>query len=344
MKVSIIVPVYNTEEHILRKCLNSLVSQTLSDMEILIVDDGSASLCAAVCDEYSGNFPYTKTVHTENQGVSAARNTGISLACGEYLMFVDADDWLEADTVKRYYAYAQIHQLDIVLSGCALVGQERDRASFAKQSRLFTPQTKRELQRAILDNNPEYLQMWPMSPWAKLFRAEFVHAHRLAFAVGLKRMQDNLFCLQALECTERVGYLACAGYYYRQTDSSVCHKFNPDYRQIFESVLAQFKHFAESTSVPALFMRSYYVKGIIILITEYPQLYYLHPDNPQNRKALCREYMHLCQSKPYAEIIRQVRVMDCHCAYRVFCFVLKRGWYRIAWSLLILQRKKSQLL
>lgn len=343
MKLSIIVPVYNTEEHILRECLDSLVSQTLSDIEILVIDDGSESLCAAVCDEYSGSYPNIKAVHTENQGVSAARNAGISLAEGEYLMFVDADDWLERDAAAQYHAYARLHRLDILLSGCTLFSQGCYAPSFVRQSRLFTPQTKKDLQRAILDNNPAYFQMWPMSPWAKLFRADFIRAHKLTFTVGLKRMQDNLFCLQALECTDRVGYYACAGYYYRQTDISVCHRFNPDYRQTFEPVLAQFKHFAGSASVPALFMRSYYVKGIIILITEYPQLYYLHPDNPRTRKALRREYKKLCQEEPYVEIIRQVRVMDCHCAYRLFCFVLKRGWYRLLWLLLVLQKKKSQL-
>lgn len=344
MKISIIVPVYNTEEHILRECLNSLVSQTLPDIEIIVVDDGSDSLCAAVCDEYSGNCYYVKAIHIENQGVSAARNKGISLARGKYLMFVDADDWLEADVAAQYYAYAQLHQLDILLSGCTLFDQEICTPSFVKESRVFTPHAKKELQRAILDNNPAYFQMWPMSPWAKLFRTDFVRAHRLAFTVGLKRMQDNLFCLQALECTDRVGYLACAGYYYRQTAISVCHRFNPDYRRIFESVLVQFKDFAESASDSHLFMRAYYVKGIIILITEYPQLYYLHPDNPQTWKALCQEYRQLCQGAPYAEIIKHVRVMDCYCAYRLFCFVLKRGWYSLLWLLLGLQKKKSQLL
>lgn len=343
MKVSIIVPVYNTEEHILRKCLDSLVSQTLPDIEILIVDDGSASLCAAVCDEYSGNFPYIKTVHTENRGVSAARNTGISLACGEYLMFVDADDWLAADTAAQYYAYAQMHQLDIMLSGCKIVEKEHCKASHMEEDMLFTHQSKLGLQQTILDNNPAYLRMWPMSPWAKLFRTAFVRTQGLAFTVGLKRMQDNLFCLQALDKTDTVGYLAYDGYYYRQTDNSVCHKYSPDYRHIFEPVLNHFKHFAASSAVPVMMTRAYYVKGVIILISEYTKLYYMHPDNPQSWQDLCHEYKALCLNEPYHEIIQHVYVRDCHCAYRIFCFVLKKGWYRLLWLLLFLQKKKSKL-
>lgn len=343
MKVSIIVPVYNTGEPILRKCLNSIIAQTLSDIEILLIDDGSEASCAAICDEYACCYLCVTAVHTANNGVSAARNEGIALARGEYLMFVDADDWLDADTASQYYSYARTHQLDILLSGCTLADQYRYTVSYVRKSQLFTPQTKARLQRTILDNNPKYLRMWPMSPWAKLFRTEFVQAHRLIFTPGLKRMQDNLFCLQALECTDRVGYFACAGYYYRQTDYSACHRFNPDYRQIFETVLMHFKHFAENSAVPSLALNAYYVKGIIVLTTEYPQLYYMHPDNPKSWKVLCREYKHLCREEPYPEIIKRVRVTDCHCAYRLFCFVLKRGWHRLLWLLLFLQKKKAQL-
>nr|WP_300863995.1 glycosyltransferase [uncultured Acetatifactor sp.] len=299
MKVSIIVPVYNTEEQILRKCLDSLLSQTLSDIEILVVDDGSCCSCAAVCDKYSEVCSYVKVVHTKNQGVSAARNTGISLASGDYFMFVDADDWLEADATAKYYTYAQTYGLDILLSGCMLVERGRCTASYVAKDMLFTHQHKVELQRTILDNNPEYLRMWPMSPWAKLFRAEFIHTHGLAFTVGLKRMQDNLFCLQALEQTDRVGYLAYGGYYYRQTGDSVCHKFNPDFRQICESVLMHFKEFAMTSAEQASMLQAYYVKGIIILISEYTRLYYLHPDNPNSRKQLYKEYKRMCKSDPY---------------------------------------------
>lgn len=343
MKVSIIVPIYNTAETILRQCLDSLIAQTLSEIEILLIDDGSGISCATLCDEYAYNHSCVRTMHTPNNGVSAARNTGITLAQGDYLMFVDADDWLDVDTAARYYAYAQAHQLDILLSGCTIVNQKQTMASHVAKDQLFTPQTKAELQRTILDNNPKYLRMWPMSPWAKLFRTEFIHAHQLSFLLGLKRMQDNLFCIQALEHTNRVGYFAYTGYFYRQSSSSACHKFNPDYRQIFETALMHFKHFAENSVTPSLAINAYYVKGIIVLITEYPQLYYFHPENTKSWRRLCREYKHLCQSDPYLEIINQVRIMDCHRAYRIFCFVLKRGWYHFLWLLLYLQKKKAQL-
>lgn len=343
MKVSIIVPVYNMEEQLLRKCLDSLLAQTLPDIEILVVDDGSAAPCAAICDEYSENYPYIKAIHTENQGVSAARNTGMAVANGEYLMFVDADDWVDAEAAAKYYFYASKHELDIMLSGCTLVEQGRCTASYVMEDMLFTPQHKLQLQQTILNNNPKYLRMWPMSPWAKLFRADFIHAHKLAFTAGLKRMQDNLFCLQALEQTDRVGYLAYGGYYYRQTDDSICHKFTPDYRNVFEPVLEHFKDFAMHSVACTSMLKAYYVKGIVILISEYTKLYYLHPDNPQPYKELYKEYKHLCQSHPYQDIICHVQVLECHCAYRVFSLMLKRGWYHILWLLLILQKKKSQL-
>lgn len=344
MKVSIIVPVYNTEEQILRKCLDSLLSQTLPDIEILVVDDGSAAPCAAICDEYSENYPYIKAIHTENQGVSAARNTGMAVANGEYLMFVDADDWLDAEAAVKYYDFAKTHELDILLSGCMLVEQGRCTAAYAIDDKLFTPHGKLELQQTILNNNPEYLRMWPMSPCAKLFRADFIYAHAFTFVVGLKRMQDNLFCLQVLEQADKVGYLAYGGYYYRQNDNSVCHKFNPDYRNVCEPALMHFKDFALNSTEQTSMLRAYYVKGLVILISEYTRLYYLHPDNPHRWYTLCREYKYMCRSEPYHTIIQQVNTKDCYRAYQVFCFVLKRKCYLLLWLLLFLQKKKSQLI
>ena len=94
--LSIIIPVYNTEENYLRKCLDSVVGQGSSgQIEAIIVDDGSTNEAGRICDEYAEKFPIFKVFHIENQGVSNARNVGIKEASGEYLMFLDSDDWLD---------------------------------------------------------------------------------------------------------------------------------------------------------------------------------------------------------------------------------------------------------
>ena len=93
--VSVIVPVYKVPEKFLRKCIESLIGQTLENIEILLVDDGSPDDCGKICDEYANKNENIKVIHKENGGLSAARNTGCENAHGKWMMFVDGDDWVE---------------------------------------------------------------------------------------------------------------------------------------------------------------------------------------------------------------------------------------------------------
>jgi len=99
-KISVIVPVYKVEPY-LRKCLDSIINQTYKNLQIILVDDGSPDNCGRICDEYAAKDKRIAVLHQENKGVSAARNAGLALADGEYLGFVDSDDWIEPDM----YAY-----------------------------------------------------------------------------------------------------------------------------------------------------------------------------------------------------------------------------------------------
>ena len=95
-QISVIVPVYNVQRY-LRRCVDSILSQTFSNLEVILVDDGSPDRCGAICDEYAAADPRVKVIHKPNGGLSSARNAGIEAAAGEYLAFVDSDDWLDAD-------------------------------------------------------------------------------------------------------------------------------------------------------------------------------------------------------------------------------------------------------
>jgi len=113
MKVSVIVPVYNLENY-LKKSLDSLASQTLKELEVIIVDDGSKDSSPKILDSYEKKYKNFKVVHKKNGGVSAARNDGLDLATGEYVAFLDGDDWLELDCFEKTYKKAKEGNYDIV--------------------------------------------------------------------------------------------------------------------------------------------------------------------------------------------------------------------------------------
>lgn len=113
MKLSIIVPVYNVAPY-LRKCVDSLLAQDITDYEIILVDDGSPDECPQICDDYAEKYTNIKAIHQENAGLSEARNTGTRAAQGEYIMYVDSDDYLEPNVLGALMEQVEREQLDVL--------------------------------------------------------------------------------------------------------------------------------------------------------------------------------------------------------------------------------------
>ena len=115
-KVSIIVPVYNVEKY-LNRCIQSLLNQTLKDIEIIMVDDGSPDRCPQMCDNYAKKDNRIKVIHKQNAGLGYARNSGLEIATGEYIAFVDSDDFVNSQMYETLYNNAVSTKADVVYSG-----------------------------------------------------------------------------------------------------------------------------------------------------------------------------------------------------------------------------------
>ena len=115
-KVSIIVPIYNVEKY-LRQCLDSIVNQTLKDIEIILVDDGSTDSCPSICDEYASKDKRIIVIHKENAGLGAAYNTGLDIAKGDYIGFVESDDFIELNMYEELYNKAVESGVEVVIGG-----------------------------------------------------------------------------------------------------------------------------------------------------------------------------------------------------------------------------------
>lgn len=121
--VSIIIPVYNCEKY-LDKCLSSVIAQSYQKLEIIVINDGSNDNSGKMIQEYADNYANILPINQANSGVSAARNNGIEKASGEYLLFVDGDDYLETEYIKKLVEAAQRNASDLVICGCTMVDSE----------------------------------------------------------------------------------------------------------------------------------------------------------------------------------------------------------------------------
>lgn len=193
-RISIIVPVYNAEDY-LSRCLDSILDQSLTLYEVILVDDGSTDSSPLICDRYSATDPRFRTIHKPNGGVSSARNAGISLAKGEYLMFVDSDDLLLPDALEMMLD--GIAGEDIVIGGyTAFVSGIVSKHVLPKQTRSYRGSDISSFFENNIRPNCEMLD----APWAKLFKRKAVGD--LRFCEDLSYAEDKLFVFTFLSmCT-----------------------------------------------------------------------------------------------------------------------------------------------
>ncbi len=168
ISVSVIVPVYNVIDY-LEPCLNSLKNQTLQNIEIIVVDDGSTDGSGNICDKFAENDPRVRIIHKKNEGLSAARNDGLDIARGQYIMFVDGDDWVEPDFCSAPYTIATESDIELVIF-CRIWHNEQNNSK--ENSSLNTEAQKPFPQEGITDKKEILTQDFGLIGvivWNKLF-------------------------------------------------------------------------------------------------------------------------------------------------------------------------------
>lgn len=181
--ISVIIPVYNAEKY-LRECVNSVCTQTYSDLQIILVDDGSKDASGAICDALAEKDPRVQVIHQSNQGVSAARNAGLKAATGDLVSFIDADDTLDPDMYEFLVRLMEEHDADI--SHCAyrhIVGEE---VRLVHDTRQVYPQSRNEALQCLVGS-----RLFVGSLWNKLYRCEVLKG--LRFDEDIKINEDILY-------------------------------------------------------------------------------------------------------------------------------------------------------
>lgn len=217
-KVSIIVPMYNVEKYV-DKCLESLLAQTLKEIEIIVVDDGSPDDSGMIAESYAVRDPRVIVVHRENGGLGPARNTGITYATGEFIGFVDSDDWVHESYYENLYKAAVDAKADIAVGGMEtwtdgkLTGSEpHPLAGKTLRGSGQVGQYRKLLYGRLPEDNES--KPFPMAVWSGIYRAFLVKSNGITFHDVLS--EDVFFNLQALKLAMAVTYLDGCGYCYRK--------------------------------------------------------------------------------------------------------------------------------
>lgn len=234
--ISVIIPVYNVEKY-LERCVRSVIQQTLRALEIILVDDGSPDGCPAMCDEYARQDARVRVIHKKNGGLASARNAGLREATGEYIFFLDSDDWLDLDGLERLYRTACEYDVDFV--------RYRAIRSYWPGLGEHAPahvEDIREMRGGLYNREQIEKEIYPrliatkqltMGPivgaWSSLYRTSFLRNHRLAFDEQVKFSEDMIFSAKVVLCAQRFYYIddACV-YHYFYNPASISKSFRAE--------------------------------------------------------------------------------------------------------------------
>lgn len=216
IKVSVIIPVYNAERYLI-PCLDSLISQTLEACEFIFVNDGSKDQSGQIIENYSKFDPRIKVIHQENKGVSMARNAGLQAAVGEFIGFVDADDYIETDMYGTLYNVAVESNCDVVISNfeSEIEGHKViTRYSFPLHTILAREYIEREILTYFLKS--DHLN----TACNKLYKRKVIHDNDLRFPEKVALGEDGLFNIQFFRHALSAIYIDYTGYHYREVVGS----------------------------------------------------------------------------------------------------------------------------
>lgn len=295
-KISVIIPVYNVEPYI-RQCLDSIIAQTYCIFEAIIIDNSSTDDSGKICDEYAQRDKRIRVIHKKNEGVGVSRNLGIDEAQGEWLAFIDSDDWIESDYLEALINYTIPEGADIIFSG----GYIEEGAAEKKIKRYFdrnfadkTPEFHKLLISKILAPNA-YKNKMPEgnnlgTTWGKLYRVNMLRTNGLRFLVHIEPGMDTLFNMAVLNAAKEVRCEQYVGYHYRCfVPTGAMHKFHPEVVQTSYDYMIEMWEYNNRNRIK-VDDDILYARAFIMIMLSF-RTYFFHPEN----------------TIPFAEKVKEIR-------------------------------------
>lgn len=303
--ISIIVPVYNIEAY-LPQCLDSLINQSYSNLEIICVNDGSEDNSGKVCDSYAERDSRIRVIHKENEGLSATRNLAMSIAQGEFITLVDGDDWLEINTLEICMGEVmRAPSIDMIEFGCIDVidGIKQVFEPYANNSNSITQTGNKILSGYVLRNMPSNLA------GGKFFKRSIVHS--ITFPIG-RLYEDEIFSFKLSVYANHFLYIGLPLYNYRRNrPGAITYAgITKNIEQIFENVVHLTKEMEtlDNTAIAAKFpypLSMYANTMLVHKLIYYSHKFYEQPTEMRTwLESMTAKYVKLAAQKPYIALSR----------------------------------------
>lgn len=311
--VSIIVPVYNVEKY-LKQCIESLINQTYKNIEIILVEDGSKDSSPKICNRYAKKDTRVKVIHQKNSGVSEARNKGIDQSKGEWITFVDADDYIAPDFCQKMLAIALQTESQCVI--CAY-------------NKIYSNNTVEILKNENLQlNREEFLEkIFDVQSGfgfchMKLWNARIIKENKIRFNKELKVAEDALFCITMSDYINNIYFLNQALYNYRINSESTVRKFDENYTKKYLSAMIKTKDYIIKNKKEEIRFYNYVAYHVLLIVINYC----FHPENEKKGIQLLKE---ICEIPEFKEAIEYSNYEGFSFTRKATLFTLKHKLYII---------------
>lgn len=287
--VSIIIPVYKVEAY-LRKCLDSIKAQTYTNIEVLLVDDGSPDACGEICEEYAAQDARFRVIHQENQGLAASRNNAAPKAAGDYILFVDSDDFITPECVEYLLHLLQKYDADVAVGSYFYYYEGTPEPKWSGSGKI----AELEPQEALIRMN--YTDGFGATAWAKLYKKELVLAH--PYPAG--KLYEDLGTTYKIFCdAKKIVYGTRKVYYWLQRNGSIMHaQFDNRHLYGIQAVKEQYAYVKDRYPAVLPSVKARYVGKIMELMA-----IAFRSENSRESYALLRKEL-----RYVSEILRDPRV------------------------------------
>lgn len=331
--ISIVIPFYSTPENFFQMCIQSMLDVERTDFEIIIVDDGSPLSFYPVLEQFSGDSR-VKIHHYEKRGVSAARNTGIQLAKGKWITFVDSDDYLDSAAFNRILDLAAANQGDVVLFNGG-----QDKNGIISKNHYFLKEDHdygiNQIDRISLIESALSLGKIPKgfkqyftlgSPCCKLFNSAFLREKEILFDEKVKFAEDTLFMMSVYNNARHILYYDIYLYSYVVNNNSATRKFRPSLDNDMDVFFERAKLFIQNNHLNKELEKAYYTRAQ----TEVSRAFSLQFFHPQNQDTKARSaYLEFIQKEPYHTALQKKYIQPGNIRQKMMQTIIIRGWGRL---------------
>ena len=327
---SFVVPIYKVPYKYLHQCIESLINQSYKNIEILLVDDGSPDECGIICDGYSKKDSRIKVIHKKNGGLSDARNAGLDCVTGEWVSFVDGDDWVDEDFVNSFFELISKEKIN---ADIYIYSGYRD---YEKKQIICTPyydnnrhfSSKNDIEDLQKEccfvpyrNNGD--QLFIGSAWAKIYKTIYLKKNNIRFTI-VPYGEDSIFFMYVTEKASSINYISQSVYHYRDTDGSMVNKYRnkADEEQVI--YLNKLFEFAKNHNKSDEFIKALYLRVFISMQRCISQKFYnkFNNDSRKKRHKACQVFF---SSKPFCDVYKNIDFwkLSLKWKYKYICCRLK---------------------